>query len=65
MMRSRCEANVPGRRPAAKREEARLEEHRTKRVQAGGRNPARVTVTRRRTAALDVRLLAAVRAWRQ
>jgi len=31
----------------------------------GGRNPARVTVTSRRTAALDGRLLAAVRAWRQ
>jgi hypothetical protein len=28
-------------------------------------NPARVTVTSRRTAALDGRLLAAVRAWRQ
>jgi hypothetical protein len=33
--------------------------------QARGRNPARVTVTRRRTAALDGRLLAAVSAWRQ
>lgn len=30
--------------------------------QRGGRNPARVTVTSRRTAALDGRLLAAVRA---
>lgn len=33
--------------------------------QRGGRNPARVTVTSRRTAAWDGRLLAAVRAWRQ
>jgi hypothetical protein len=31
----------------------------------GGRNPARVTLRSRRTAALDGRLLAAVRAWRQ
>ncbi|MBA3473461.1 MAG: transposase domain-containing protein [Rubrobacter sp.] len=34
-------------------------------VPARGCNPARVTVTSRRTAALDGRLLAAVRAWRQ
>jgi len=33
--------------------------------QRGGRNPARVTVTSRRTAASDGKLLAAVRAWRQ
>ena len=33
--------------------------------QRGGRNPARVTMTSRRTAALDGRLLAAVRTWRQ
>ena len=33
--------------------------------QRGGRNPARVTVTSRRTAALDGRLPAAARAWRQ
>jgi hypothetical protein len=33
--------------------------------QRWGRNPARVTVTSRRTAALDGRLLAAVSAWRQ
>ena len=33
--------------------------------QRGGRNPARVTVTSRRTAAFDGSLLAAVRAWRQ
>jgi hypothetical protein len=33
--------------------------------QLGGRNPARVTVTSRRTAALDGRLLAAPRAWMQ
>jgi hypothetical protein len=32
--------------------------------QRGGRNPASVTVTSRRTAALDGGLLAAVRAWR-
>jgi len=34
-------------------------------TQRGGRNPARVTATSRRTAALDGRLLAAVRAWTQ
>jgi len=33
--------------------------------QRGGRNPARVTVTSRWTAALDGRLPAAPRAWRQ
>ena|SRR5215207_7850858 len=34
-------------------------------TQCGGRNPASVTVTSRRTAASDGRLLAAARAWRQ
>ena len=43
----------------------RLQRHRNESDQARGRNPARVTVTSRRTAALDGRLLAAVRAWRQ
>jgi hypothetical protein len=33
--------------------------------QRGGRNPASVTLTSRRTAALEGRLLAAPRAWRQ
>jgi hypothetical protein len=33
--------------------------------QRRGRNPARVTVTSRWTAALDGKLLAAMRAWRQ
>jgi hypothetical protein len=42
----------------------RLQRYQTT-TQPGGRNPARVTVTSRRTAALDGRLLAAVRAWRQ
>jgi hypothetical protein len=32
---------------------------------SAGRNPASITVTSRRTAALDGRLLAAVRVWRQ
>ena len=43
----------------------RLQRHRNESDQARGCNPARVTVTSRRTAALDGRLLAAVRAWRQ
>jgi hypothetical protein len=45
-------------------EEALRLQHK-ERSQRGGFNPARVTVTSRRTAALDGRLLAAVRAWRQ
>ena len=43
----------------------RLQRHRNESDQARGCNPARMTVTSRRTAALDGRLLAAVRAWRQ
>jgi hypothetical protein len=43
----------------------RLQLHRNESDQARGCNPVRMTVTSRRTAALDGRLLAAVRAWRQ
>jgi hypothetical protein len=39
--------------------------HQVKSDQARGRKPARMTVTSRRTAALDGRVLAAARAYRQ
>jgi hypothetical protein len=56
---------VPPALVAAEVEEGfRLQRHQ-RTSQRGGRNPARVIVTSRWTAALDGRLLAAVRAWRQ
>jgi hypothetical protein len=43
----------------------RLQRDRNESDQARARKPSRVTLTSRRTAAFDGRLLAAVRAWRQ
>jgi len=55
--------SIRGDRYGRPREGFPLQGHRTS--QRGGRNPARVTVTSRRTAALDGRPAAAESAWRQ